>query len=341
MLNDAGPSRDRLSTLPFLRLAGGEGRRNADVPQPFTGESFAGESFAGEQGVSGGPFMKLRVLGSGAAFSRRYGTTCSILTLPNGDAWLIDCGRQAPEQLAGHGLGWHGVTGQLVTHVHGDHVYGLEEFAFVRYYTRGDSLEGVMKGGPRPRLLAHSAVLSELWEVLAPSLRYRSDEHGTPVPGRLDDYFDVLSPTWVEPPRGAAWNHAEAFRSDDLQVIVRETRHVHGKPSTCFEFALPGANGRCAWWSGDCVVDVDLLQRLLPRTTIFFHDCTFTEFPGQVHGLFSDFEKLGPELRRKIVLMHHEDDIELYRARAEALGFRLAMPGDEFNLYDGVRVQRA
>jgi ribonuclease BN (tRNA processing enzyme) len=341
MLNDAGPSRDRLSTLPFLRLAGGEGRRNADGPQPFAGESFAGESFAGEQGVSGGPFMKLRVLGSGAAFSRRYGTTCSILTLPNGDAWLIDCGRQAPEQLAGHGLGWHGVTGQLVTHVHGDHVYGLEEFAFVRYYTRGDSLEGVMKGGPRPRLLAHSAVLSELWEVLAPSLRYRSDEHGTPVPGRLDDYFDVLSPTWVEPPRGAAWNHAEAFRSDDLQVIVRETRHVHGKPSTCFEFALPGANGRCAWWSGDCVVDVDLLQRLLPRTTIFFHDCTFTEFPGQVHGLFSDFEKLGPELRRKIVLMHHEDDIELYRARAEALGFRLAMPGDEFNLYDGVRVQRA
>lgn len=285
--------------------------------------------------------MLLSVLGSGAAFSRRYGTTCSVLTLPSGDCWLIDCGRQAPEQLAGAGLGWHRITGQLVTHVHGDHVYGLEEFAFVRYYTKGDGLASVMKGGPRPRLIAHSAVLAELWEVLGPSLRYRSADDGEPVMGVLEDYFEVLGPTRVEPPQRAAWNHAEAFGSADLHLIARETRHVHGKPSSSFEIALPGSNGRCAWWSGDAVVDAELLQGLLPRTTVFFHDCTFTEFPGQVHGLFSDFEKLEAALRQKIVLMHHEDDIERYRARAEALGFRLAMPGDVFNLYDGTRSRQA
>ena len=291
--------------------------------------------------MSGGPFMLLSVLGSGAAFSRRYGTTCSVLTMPSGDTWLIDCGRQSPEQLAGAELGWHRIKGQLVTHVHGDHVYGLEEFAFVRYYIKDDEVASVMKGGPRPRLVAHSAVLSELWEVLGPSLRYRSDDSGQPVPGRLEDYFEVLAPARVEAPRRAAWNHAEAFRSDDLSLVARETRHVHGKPSTSFELALPGENGRCAWWSGDSVVDAELLARLLPRTTVFFHDCTFTEFPGQVHGLFSDFEKLDAELRQKVVLMHHEDDIERYRARAEALGFRLAMPGDVFNLYDGTRLRHA
>jgi ribonuclease BN (tRNA processing enzyme) len=254
---------------------------------------------------------------------------------------LIDCGRQAPEQLAAAGLGWHGLTGQLVTHVHGDHVYGLEEFAFVRYYTGGDASDAVIQGGPRPRLVAHSAVLGELWEVLGPSLRYRSDENGEPVVGTLEDYFDRLAPTRVEAPERSAWNHAEVFRSADLQLVARETRHVHGKPSTSFEFELPGTNGRCAWWSGDSVVDADLLERLLPRTTVFFHDCTFTEFPGQVHGQFSDFEKLGAELRQRIVLMHHEDDIERYRARAEALGFRLAMPGDVFNLCDGTRLRHA
>lgn len=289
--------------------------------------------------MSGGPFMLLSILGSGAAFSRRYGTTCSVLTLPNGDNWLIDCGRQAPEQLASAGLGWHHVTGQLVTHVHGDHVYGLEEFAFVRYYCKGEGLEAVMKGGPRPRLLAHGAVLRELWEVLGPSLRYRSDDNGEPVTGTLQDYFEVLAPTHAEPPQRAVWSHAESFRSAELQVVARETRHVHGKPCTSFELALPGSNGRCAWWSGDSVVDAELLQRLLPRTTVFFHDCTFAEFPGQVHGLFSDFEKLDAELRQKMVLMHHEDDIERYRARAEALGFRLAMPGDVFNLFDGARIR--
>jgi ribonuclease BN (tRNA processing enzyme) len=290
--------------------------------------------------VSGGPFIELRVLGSGAAFSRRYGTTCSVLTLPSGDCWLIDCGRQAPEQLAEAGLGWHQITGQLITHAHGDHVYGLEEFAFVRYYTRGEALDAVMKGGPRPRLAAHSAVLSELWEVLGPSLRYRSDLSGEPVPGVLADYFEVLGPTRVEAPHRGPWNHSEAFRSSDLNVVARETRHVHGKPSTSFEIALPGQNGRCAWWSGDAVVDAELLRRLSPRASVIFHDCTFTEFPGQVHGLFSDFEKLEPELRQKVVLMHHEDDIERYRARAESLGFRLAMPGDVFNLGDGARLHR-
>ena len=254
---------------------------------------------------------------------------------------MIDCGRQAPEQLAHAGLGWHDVAGQIVTHVHGDHVYGLEEFAFVRYYVAGEQQASVMKGGGRPCLAAHSAVLSELWEVLGPSLRYRSDAKGTPVSGRLADYFEVLTPTSVEPPRQASWNHAESFQVGDLQLVVRETRHVFGKPSTSLEFQLPGSNGRTAWWSGDSVVDADLLRRLAPRASIMFHDCTFTEFPGQVHGLFSDFEKLPAKLRQKIVLMHHEDDIEEYRTRAEALGFRLAMPGDVYDLQSGDRVQAA
>jgi ribonuclease BN (tRNA processing enzyme) len=289
--------------------------------------------------MSGGSSMTLHVLGSGAAFSRRYGTTCSVLTLASGDRWLIDCGRQAPEQLAIAGMRWHDVAGQLVTHVHGDHVFGLEEFAFVRYYTSGPRLPAVMKGGPRPRLAAHSAVLSELWEVLGPSLRYRSDASGQPVTGSLGDYFEVLRPSSIDPPAQASWNHAETFRVADLSLVVRETRHVYGKPSTSIEFALPGQDSRLAWWSGDSVVDAELLARLAPRTSIFFHDCTFADFPGQVHGLFSDFEKLAPELRQKIVLMHHDDGIEQHRERAEALGFRLAMPGDVYDLCSGRRVR--
>jgi ribonuclease BN (tRNA processing enzyme) len=289
--------------------------------------------------MSGGSSMTLHVLGSGAAFSRRYGTTCSVLHVPSGDLWLIDCGRQAPEQLASAGMRWHDVTGQLVTHVHGDHVFGLEEFAFVRYYTSNSRVPAVMKGGPRPRLAAHSAVLSELWEVLGPSLRYRSDASGQPVTGSLGDYFEVLRPSAVEAPAQAAWNHAETFRVADLSLVVRETRHVFGKPSTSIELELPGQASRLAWWSGDSVVDAELLESLAPRTTIFFHDCTFVDFPGQVHGLFSDFEKLAPSLREKIVLMHHDDGIEQHRERAEALGFRLAMPGDVYDLCSGSRLR--
>lgn len=287
------------------------------------------------------PAMTLSVLGSGAAFSRRYGTTCSVLTLSSGERWLVDCGRQAPEQLASAGLSWDDIAGQLITHVHGDHVYGLEEFAFVRYYISGERHSSVMKGGARPRLAAHSAVLAELWEVLGPSLRYRSDSKGAPVSGQLSDYFDVLTPESVEGPLNSAWNHAETFSAAELRIVVRETRHVFGKPSTSLEFQLPGASRRSAWWSGDSVVDANLLTRVAERASVIFHDCTFTEFPGQVHGLFSDFERLPATLRQKIVLMHHEDDVERYRTRAESLGFRLAMPGDVYDLCNGQRLERA
>jgi ribonuclease BN (tRNA processing enzyme) len=282
--------------------------------------------------------VTLSVLGAGAAFSRRYGTTCSVLTLASGERWLIDCGRQAPEQLWHAGLSWHRITGQLVTHVHGDHVYGLEEFAFIRYYSDGDGVSAVLTSGPRPLLIGHTAVLSELWEVLRPSLRFRTDRDGNAVVGTLDDYFDVILPVGIENPIDQEWNHAETFSARGLDIVARETRHVAGKPSMCFEIALPGETDRIAWWSGDSVVDIERLERLEARTSVFFHDCTFAQTTGQVHGAFSDFERLSPSLRRKIVLMHHDDDLERYRPRAESLGFRLCMPGDVYDLVSGARL---
>ena len=100
--------------------------------------------------------MMLRLFGAGGAFSRRYGTTCSMVTMPSGHRWLIDCGRQAPDQLYAAGFSWHDIAGQIVTHVHGDHIYGMEDFAFIRFFeTRGDVL-ATSHGGAMPRLVAHS-----------------------------------------------------------------------------------------------------------------------------------------------------------------------------------------
>jgi len=281
--------------------------------------------------------ITLKFLGAGGAFSRRYGTTCSVLTLANGDRWLVDCGRQAPEQLHEAGLSWHDITGQLVTHAHGDHVYGLEEFAFARFFAGVPGLEAVRLGGPRPKLVCHGAVREELWEVLASSLRYvRSGNDLTA--GTLQTFFEVLEPEASLPARGNPWTHAESFRATALVVQARETLHVPGKPSTSLEIQV-GSRGddKVAWWSGDSTVDAELLAELEPKTTVFFHDCTFIEYPGQVHGSFNELQRLPEVIRRKVVLMHHEDDLEEHRAEAERLGFRIAMPGHTYDLITGER----
>jgi ribonuclease BN (tRNA processing enzyme) len=279
--------------------------------------------------------ISLRFLGTGGAFSRRYGTTCSLLML--GDApWLIDCGRQAPDQLNAAGIEWHEIAGQLITHVHGDHTYGMEDFAFSRYFMSKKGVPSIRDGGPRPLLVCHSAVQVELWQSLSASLRY-VPVVDAPTSGTLDTYFEPIDPVEAEPPGDNAWARSETFEVGELRVVATETMHVPGKPSTSLAISVDSADG-IAWWSGDSTVDAAALQKLEANTSVFFHDCTFIEYPGQVHGMFSDLERLPEQIRRKMVLMHHEDDLEDHRARAEALGFRIGLPGDTYDLVTGTRI---
>lgn len=284
---------------------------------------------------AGSSNITLRFFGSGGAFSRRYGTTCSALELGNDETWLIDCGRQAPDQLHDAGWSWHQIQGQIVTHVHGDHVYGMEDFAFSRYFYSLSGVSSIREGGPRPRLVCHRAVRDELWSTLSSSLRYVPDP-AEPTSGTLETYFEIIEASASEPPRGNPWAHSESFTSGELQLTTRETVHVPGKPSTSLEIGVGGDN--VAWWSGDSIVDTAYLTKIEPKTTVFFHDCTFVSYPGQVHGEFSLLESLPEAVRKKMVLMHHEDDLEDHRGRAEACGFRIGLPGDRYDLVSGQRI---
>jgi ribonuclease BN (tRNA processing enzyme) len=263
-----------------------------------------------------------------------------MIRLRSGRRWLIDCGRQAPDQLHAEGYTWHDIEGQIITHVHGDHVFGLEDFAFVRFFFDKDEVMSTAKSGAGPRLIAHSAVIDEIWETLAPSLRYLRDESGNQRAGTLATYFDIIRPFDFEPPRANPWRHAERFKAEGFELVARESEHVPGKPSCSLEIGLSEDEGddRIAWWSGDCTVDRGFLTAIESRTSVFFHDCTFVDYPGQVHGFFKLLAALPERVRRKMVLMHHEDNIELNRARVEALGFRVALPGHEYNLETGLRI---
>lgn len=309
--------------------------RNRDVMPIRTGESVAS---AREAVPEGG--MMLTVLGSGSAFSRSYGTTCSLLRLAEGQQWLIDCGRQAPDQLWACGMTWWDIAGQIVTHVHGDHAYGLEDFALMRYYGGPDLGPSILAGGPRPSLIAHSAVLSEIWEVLGPSLRYRSDAARQPVEGVLDHYFSIAEPSSTEKPKRERWNHSETFSIPGLRLTLRETRHIPYKPSVSLEINLDATGESIAWWGGDSTVDHEYLGALEPRTSVFFHDCTFLEQSGHIHGAFSDLRLLPPSVRRKMVLMHHDDDLQDHIGEALDLGFRFLLPGMQCHLQTGQLADR-
>jgi len=264
-----------------------------------------------------------------------------MLTFPSGNNWLIDCGRQAPDQMSKRGLNWWDVHGQILTHVHGDHAYGMEDLALMRFYGGGPGTGAPIRtGGPKPAFVAHSAVLEETRQFLGPSLRFLTDGSGRNVTdGNLEDYFSIINAAQTEAPRGSSWNFAETFELEGIALRARETQHVPGKPSTSLEIGLEPGGQSIFWWGGDCLLDRDMLEPLEPRTSIFFHDCTFTNQPGQVHAQFVELEKLPESLRKKMVLMHHDDDLDVHAHKALAAGFRLLLPGQVYDLLTGTLIE--
>lgn len=285
--------------------------------------------------------MTLTFLGAGSAFSRQYGTTCSLLETPSQERWLLDCGRQAPEQLDQARLSWHDIDGQLITHAHGDHIYGLEEFAFARYYNGLEDHPSLLTGGERPKLVAHHAVLAEVWESLAPSLRY-IERGGEPRrDGALEDYFEKIAPRKRSQERDEAGFCAwESFEVSELKIHARSVPHVPLKPSSGFEIEWQGQAGACrVWWSGDSRVESDFLVEIARRCSVMFQDCSFAPNGGEVHGDVQALLALPLDVRKKIVLMHHDDELDQNSRLVLNAGFRLAFPGQVYDLEAGICIK--
>lgn len=71
--------------------------------------------------------LKLTFLGtsSGVPTVRRNVTALAVHTSLNRDWWLVDCGEATQHQLQRIALTVHDLVGICITHIHGDHCYGL------------------------------------------------------------------------------------------------------------------------------------------------------------------------------------------------------------------------
>lgn len=93
--------------------------------------------------------FKLTFLGtsSGVPTKQRNVTALALQTKLNRDWWLIDCGEATQHRLQHVPLSVHGLAGICITHVHGDHSYGLP----------GLLASAAMSGRTRPLILAAPA----------------------------------------------------------------------------------------------------------------------------------------------------------------------------------------
>ncbi len=221
------------------------------------------------------------IIGTGSAISRqRYGSSAAI---PTGSGLvLIDCPDSILRALhdastrSGIALDPMRISDIIITHLHGDHVNGLETIGWKRWIAR---LGG---HGNRPTVHAIEPVARRLWERLAPSM----DQNGTAC---LADYFEL---NVLEPGTRAS--------IAGLQVDCRFAEHL----IPCAGVKISSA-GATLGWSSDTRFDPSHID-WLSSADIIVHETS----ESRVHTPIACLNALPPELRRKMRLIHMEDDFD-------------------------------
>jgi len=121
--------------------------------------------------------MKIQFIGCGSAFtSMEYYQSNVLVTAPSGKKLLIDCGGDARFALGELGITSNDIDAVYVSHLHKDHIGGMEWLAFTTYFNPGKE---------RPLLYTVSGLMQPLWTALKGGLESLQGKMA-----HLTDYFD-------------------------------------------------------------------------------------------------------------------------------------------------------
>jgi ribonuclease BN (tRNA processing enzyme) len=253
----------------------------------------------------------LQFIGTGNARSKpphNYNTNAIIRV--NGCICLLDCGLLCPLALHTIGIPLTNIDAVIISHLHGDHVLGLEELLFSNFFQptpRRVSLwlpDGLLARGSAPPGY-------DIWEnCLRASLETTLESNQTSRVLAFDDYADIHMMT---PPNAY----------DICGISCEPFPVVHIKNRPAYGFIL----NNCAAFTADCTFSRNCIENLLNKGVhTIFHDVTFIPYaPGAVHTTFEELATLPRDIAEHIYLMHYADDIPQHAVNAAlSKGFRFA-----------------
>ncbi|MEB3162746.1 MAG: MBL fold metallo-hydrolase [Prochlorothrix sp.] len=229
--------------------------------------------------------MELIFLGSGSAFTLEAGNfQCNMLLVAeNNEKLLLDCGSDLRFSLNAAGFQVTDLTDIYISHLHSDHVGGLEYVGFsTRFNPHCD----------RPRLYTSADIVQDLWDhTLAGGMRSLQGS-----PATLDTFFQVQA---IEPQGSFTW---QGFRFQLVQVP-----HVHNGQGLMPSYGLwCDFHGTRVFFTTDTQFAWTTLQPYYENADLIFQDCETAPVPTSVHSRYEQLLTLPPEVRAKTWLCGYQ-----------------------------------
>ncbi|MNI08697.1 Ribonuclease Z [compost metagenome] len=236
--------------------------------------------------------FQIQMLGTGSAFSKKYYNTNALITCNNFNL-LIDCGYTAPRSLHEIGITPEQIDGILITHIHADHVGGLEEMIFRLHYIYRKKI----------KLFITEVLAYNLWNY---SLRGGIENVDEGLI-ELSDYFDIIL---IEP-------EVPFEIVSGLTIELISTLHIPKKPSYSVFI------NQVVFYSADIQFSAELLidevsQRRACRYIL--HDCQLIG-PINVHTSLEQLLTLPDHIQANILLMHYDDHMERFMGQTGLMRF--------------------
>jgi ribonuclease BN (tRNA processing enzyme) len=229
--------------------------------------------------------MKFLFLGSGSAFTIGSGNFQSnmLFISESGKKFLIDCGTDIRFSLWKENFFYSDITDIYISHLHSDHVGGLE---YIGFSTKFD---------PRcekPTLYLSQDIAVDLWhKSLAGGMEAIEGELAT-----LDTFFRVHP---LKPKGHFEW---ENIKFNLVKVNHVDTGFIL-MPAYGLFFEI---NGQKVFLSNDTKLCFEELKEYYEQADLIFHDCEISEFPTTVHAHYHELANLPTKLKGKIWLYGYQ-----------------------------------
>ena len=247
--------------------------------------------------------MKITALGTGSAFCLdNYQSNFLIENeTENGEVkrMLFDCGGDIRWALKEQGLSALDIDAVYISHLHADHIGGLECLAFVNYFVK------TVKTGFRPTLYANKNVMKDIWKhALQGGLSTLQNMSAT-----LNTFFRALPVS-----------NNKVFHFNGIEYKPIQTIHVVGDASFVHSYGLKfEINGTKVFITSDTQFAPTQIIDFIRDSDVVFHDCETSPFASGVHAHYKKLIELPEDVKAKMWLYHYQ---EMAMPDAQADGFR-------------------